>query len=457
MSEKTKEKGILKLPEKLGFMSFSAALNISYNLKGTYYLTFLTLILGIDIKTAGTMVLIGTIWDAINDPLIALICNNHTFKSGEKVRPYTLICCIPWAISLVLIFTDFNVSPETHFYLGLAIYFVFEGLYTFLGIPYNSLASLTSPYDADRKSINAFRSLGGCIGGGLGAVAILPIVKAFGGLSGGRTQWDKADAPAFTKAAIVLGCIAVCGALIHYFTSKERIKEETDNEVKLSFVDAYKRLFKCKSWVLNMAYILCYGVINNLVMSNITYYANFVLMDASKALPIQAIYLVFAIITALITPTIDTKLGRRNTMLLGVIVQIVGKIPFFINPDSMVAVCINAFSFAVGITVTFVMFNTNRNNITDILAEQNGFRMDSMVGAGDNLITKLAEAGSSKIMTSALAAAGFVSTLKIQPDSALTAIKLLLGWIPAVFAALMILVVLKLDCKKELEEVKNSK
>lgn len=58
MSEKT---GKLKFIEKFGFFTFSMSLNTSFNLKGMYYLTFLTLVLGIDVGTAGTTLMIGTI------------------------------------------------------------------------------------------------------------------------------------------------------------------------------------------------------------------------------------------------------------------------------------------------------------------------------------------------------------------------------------------------------------
>ena len=204
-----------------------------------------------------------------------------------------------------------------------------------------------------------------------------------------------------------------------------------------------------------MLYILCYGVINTLIMNNINYYAAFILGSSSKALPIQAVYLIFAIITAIVGPTIDTKLGRKKTMLLAAIVQIVGKIPFLINPYSMLTICINAFTFAIGITLTFIMFNTNRNNITDILEYKNGFRMDSMVGAGDNLITKLAEAGSNKIMTVALAASGFISTAVTQTESANKAIISLLGIIPGIFAIIMVIIIIFMDVNKELEQEKQ--
>jgi GPH family glycoside/pentoside/hexuronide:cation symporter len=48
-------------------------------------------------------------------------------------------------------------------------------------------------------------------------------------------------------------------------------------------------LFGCKSWVLNMLYIICYGVNNTIIMNSINYYAAYVLGESSAAMPILAV------------------------------------------------------------------------------------------------------------------------------------------------------------------------
>ncbi len=82
-----KQKSKVRLPEKLGFMSFSASTNIVFNFKSTYYKYFLTSVLLIDPVAASNMALIGTVWDIVNDPLLGVWANNVKFRSGEKVRP----------------------------------------------------------------------------------------------------------------------------------------------------------------------------------------------------------------------------------------------------------------------------------------------------------------------------------------------------------------------------------
>lgn len=410
----------------------------------------MTNVLKIPVLTAGTILTLGTIWDAINDPLIGIYSANHTFKNGEKVRPFALWYSIPWAISVVLLFCDFNTPKTITVILCLIIYFVFEALYTFLCMPYNSMGSLASNIDADRKSINAYRSLGSCVGSGIGAVAVTPLVKLFGGLQGDGAIIGKGDAKALFITACLMGVICVFGCLVHYFTTKERITQTSDDNSKISLVEAYKMLCKCKSWIYNMLYIICYGIISALVMGTINYYAAYVLGSSAMATPLLAVYLVFAIVISILTPSIDSKIGRKNTMIWAAIIQIIGKIPFIINPYSLVNIYINSATVGIGLTMTFVMFNTNRNNIADIVEWKAGRRIDSMVSAGDNLASKLAEAGAVQLMAFALSSAGFDEALLMnQTQATLNTICALLGWVPAAITIVMLIILLIMDIEKE--------
>ena len=449
-----KEKKGVGLLEKLGFMSFSASTNIVFNFKSTYYKFFLTSILLINPIAASNMALIGTIWDIVNDPLIGVWANNVKFKSGEKVRPWLLYIAVPYALGMVLLFTNFGVSEKWAIILGLTVFFFYEIANTFRGIPYNGMGALASADDGERKSINAFRSLGACLGSGIGAVAVPLIVKMFGGLKDHKVI-NSSDSGAIFRSACFMGVLIVIGCLIHYFTTKERVKQVSDNEEKIGIVETYRMLFKCESWVKNMFYVMFYGVSTCLLTSSITYYCAYVLNNSSLATPILAVYLVFSIIFSVITPKIDTLLGRKKTMALAAIIQIVGKIPFILVPNNVINAYINAAAAGMGLTMTFIMFNTNRNAISDIVEVQNGRRLDTMVSTGDNLASKIAEAMVDKLFLVALAVAGFSAQLadegKLQNLTTQNTINALLGWIPALVAVGMLLISLTIDTKKEYE------
>lgn len=443
------------LLEKLGFMSFSTSTNIVFNFKSTYYKFFLTSILLIDPIAASNMALISTIWDIANDPLIGVWANNVKFKSGEKVRPWLLYIAVPYALGMVLLFTDFGVSERWDIILGLTVFFFYEIANTFRGIPYNGMGALASANDDDRKSINAFRSLGACLGSGIGAVAVPMIVKAFGGLKDHKVI-NSSDSPAIFKSALFMGVLIVAGCLIHYFTTKERVRQVSDNEEKIGIIETYRMLFKCKSWVRNMFYVMCYGVSTCLLTSSITYYCAYVLNNSSLSTPIMAAYLVASIVFSIITPRIDSLLGRKKTMGLAALLQVIGKIPFILAPASIINAFINAVFTGMGLTMTFVLFNTNRNSISDIVEVQNGRRLDSMVATGDTLVSKIAEAAVDKLFLVALAAASFSAKLAdeglLQNAATQNTINALLGWIPALVGLLMFVVCIGIDTDKELKE-----
>lgn len=444
--------------EKLGFCTFSTASNVVFNFKDLFYLFFLTNVMGIKIAHAGIITAIGIVWDAVNDPLVGFWAVNHRFKNGEMCRPLALWCAVPWAITTVLMFTCFDVAYGLKLGIAVAIYFLFELFNTFAAIPYNSMGSLATNRDSDRRAINVARNLGGCIGSAIGALALYPLLGLFGGLDeAGNVLQDNAGRRAFFFAAIVMGAVCIIGSLAHYFTTRERIHEQKEAESKIRFLDAVKMLLHCRSWVMNALYVICYGMLNLLIMSTINYYATYVLGSAAAATPILAVFLVMSVIATLLAIPIDKKIGRKHTMILSAAVYLAGKIWFILDPYSMGAIYVNSVTVAFSMALAFVCFNTNRNNIADLVEYQSGRRIDSLVSTCDNLAAKLSKAGTNLLMTGALAAAGFNADLPAQPQTAVNTICALLGWVPMLVAAIMLVVVCFHPIEKEMTAMERGK
>lgn len=446
-----KETPKIGLWEKLGFCTFSTASNVVFNFKDLFYLFFLTNVMGIQIAHAGFITAIGIVWDAVNDPMVGYWAVNHRFKNGEMCRPFALWCAVPWAICTVLMFTCFDVAYGLKLGIAIAIYFLFELFNTFASIPYNSMGSLATNRDADRRAINVARNLGGCVGSAIGSLALYPLLGLFGGLdSKGNVLQDANGQHAFFCAAIVMGCVCILGSFAHYFTTRERVKQESQDNSKIPFWQAAKMLLRCKSWVVNMLYVICYGMLNLLIMSTINYYATYVLGSASAATPILAVFLVVSVIATIAAIPIDKKLGRRKTMVWGAGLYLLGKIWFVLDPYSLGAIYVNGITVAFSMALAFVSFNTNRNNIADLVEWKNGRRIDSLVSTCDNLASKLAKAGANLLMTGTLAAAGFNADLAVQPQSAIDTICALLGWVPMAVAGVMLVIAIFHPIEKEM-------
>jgi Na+/melibiose symporter-like transporter len=412
--------------------------------------------MGIQIAHAGMITAIGIVWDAINDPMVGYWAVNHKFKNGEKCRPFALWCAVPWAVTVVLMFTCFDVAYGMKLAIAIAIYFLFELFNTFAAIPYNSMGGLATNRDSDRRAINVARNLGGCVGSGIGGVALYPLLDLFGGLdANGNVMSNEAGQTAFVYAAAVMGAICIIGSFAHYFTTKERIQQEEEDDSKLGIVEVFKMLLSCKSWVMNALYIIVYGILNLLIMSNVNYYATYILGSASSATPIMAVFLATSVIGTVLCIPVDKKIGRRKTMILGAAIYMVGKIPFLLDPYSIVTIYINGITVAVAMAFAFVLFNTNRNNLSDLIEFRSGRRIDSLVSTCDNLAAKLSKAGVNLGMTAALGAAGFNADLPVQPESANETICALLGWVPMIFAAIMLVIAFFHPIEKEMAEMRK--
>ena len=443
----------IKLKEKLGFGSFSAASNIVYQFKSLYYLFFLTNVLMIPMSVAGTILSLGIVWDAINDPLVGSFALNHRFKNGERVRPFALYSAVPWAITTVLIFTNFHASQTVNIIIASIGYFFFELLYTATDIPYNCMAGVATNNDSDRCSINVHRNIGACIGTAIGAVGCFPLLKFFGALDENENLLPESGSRGFFLTACVMAAICIVGCIIHYTTTKERIAPNREDEEHVNIFKAFKVLYTYKPFLLNTLYEFFYGAILLSLLTSLTYYATYVIGSSGYSMYLEAAYMVASLVATTFVAKINDKIGRKKTMLLGGIFFVIGKIWFAFNPTSMGAVYTNCISTGIAVALTFVMFNTNRNSLSDLVEWREGRRYDGMIGTADNFATKMGDALNAKLLTGALAAAGYDATLQVQPESAVNAINAMMGWVPAIFGALIIVIVCFLDIDGELEKM----
>jgi GPH family glycoside/pentoside/hexuronide:cation symporter len=172
-----------------------------------------------------------------------------------------------------------------------------------------------------------------------------------------------------------------------------------------------------------------------------TYYATYVLGSSSMATTIQAVFLVANVIAVFIVGPVDRKLGRRKTMMTGALVFIAAMILYLIlRSDPLISVMVVAVGAGISITFTYILFNTNRNEICDLIQHQSGKRIDSMIASADGLIQKLASAVAVQFIAFVLHYAGFNEALPNQPATVPAAIENLISWAPGVLALCMTIV-----------------
>ena len=104
-----------------------------------FFIVFLTDAMGMPAALAGTIPMIGKIWDAITDPIMGNITERTRSKFGAK-RFYILVGSFASAITFVLIWMDINSpSMTTKYVFYMVMYCLFNTGFTVLSVPYNGL------------------------------------------------------------------------------------------------------------------------------------------------------------------------------------------------------------------------------------------------------------------------------------------------------------------------------
>ncbi len=106
---------------------------------------------------ASSALLVGKIWDAVNDPLFGWLSDRTTSRFGKR-RVFMIFGALPLAISIVLLWRVPGGLPDVATFAWIAGTFIFfDTMWTLTNVPYYALtAELTDDYD-ERASLTAFR------------------------------------------------------------------------------------------------------------------------------------------------------------------------------------------------------------------------------------------------------------------------------------------------------------
>ena len=144
---------------------------ITANLLVFYLLFFFTNVAGLPAGLAGSILTIGKISDAINDPIVGIMSDRTRSRWGRRL-PWMILGIIPFGLffSLQWVVPHFSDNDVVNDWWLFGYYVVigvlFNLAYTFVNLPYTALTpELTQDYN-ERTSLNTFRftfSLSGAI------------------------------------------------------------------------------------------------------------------------------------------------------------------------------------------------------------------------------------------------------------------------------------------------------
>ena len=209
-----RDSGRLSFTEKAGYGLGDAAANFVFMTMILFQLSFYTDTMGITAAAAGTMLLLGRLWDAFFDPMMGVLADRTHTRWG-KFRPWILWTALPWGVVMVLAYTKPGFSGTPLLVYAAVTNILLMTLYSANNTPYSALSGVMTGDGNERTRLSSYRFVAAMIAQLVVGGFTLPLVARLGGGDNARgwqltmTLW----------AAVCVVCF-----VITFFSTRERIR-----------------------------------------------------------------------------------------------------------------------------------------------------------------------------------------------------------------------------------------
>ncbi len=185
-----------------------------------YFTAFLTNVVGMELKHATFIVMIATVWDGINDPLMGIVTDRTRSKYGRH-RRYLLWSIPPLVVAYTMLWNSFGLDANEHptaciMYYAFA-YILYKTAYTMVDVPHTAMLPTLAPEYNKRTQYTSVSYIFNSVGMIPSYIILLIMLSVFG--SG--DQLSEASKTPFLLTGIVLSVVYACAIFATFKTVKE--------------------------------------------------------------------------------------------------------------------------------------------------------------------------------------------------------------------------------------------
>ncbi|HET7237477.1 MAG TPA: MFS transporter [Terrimicrobiaceae bacterium] len=408
-----------------------------------FQLVFLTDVAGMDPGLAGSILLLARIWDAVNDPLIGWL-SDHTKTPWGRRLPWIVVSALPFSAFFMMFWLVPEFvgpdAPWSSFAYYLIVAVLFSTFSTALGLPHASLtAELSRDYD-ERSRLTAYRmgfSLAGSVGGLVAALLVFQLLK---------------DAPKSMQYAVFgtsIGIIALVAVLfclagiwrIVMARDVQRLRRESADELAarpLPFREQVDLVLGNKPFLLVCGIYLCSWLSMQFTATILPYFTQSWLGLSNTTFHLLALTVqTTALCLIPLWGWISVKIGKKPVYFIGMSFWLVAQAGLmFLQPGATGLFFIMAFVAGFGISVCYLIPNAMLPDVVEYDELKTGRRREGVYYGTCIFVQKTALAIGTFIAGQLLAFSGYIPTgpndiAPSQPESALLAIRLAIGPLPA--------------------------
>ena len=376
---KASEKWLGYLLGPAGALLLNAVLATYFNVYYTDFLKLTSVWCGIFLTI---FPIISKVVDAITNLVMGYLID-HTHTVQGKARPWLLLSAPLITISGILLFAVPSASITVQAIWVILSYNLFYSFaYTIFNMSHNLMVPLSTRDTTQRGGLSVFNQISTIMMSGILVALIFPMV-IMPAIGVDKNKW--------IILMSILSIMALPLTLLEYYFTKERVTEETREEVNesVSFKTQLKAIFTDKYMIIIYLYFLIYTFGSSIKNMSLVYFCNYVLGTYNDGKTQTLLSVIGGIpmgIGIFAVWPIAKKIGKRNATLAGFVLYSIGSAICWMFSKNLTIMLIGQFIKNIGGLPCSYVFMALFADVLDHLEWKTGFRSDGTAMSIYNII-----------------------------------------------------------------------
>ena len=402
MTNEESNAGKLSWTTRIAYGCGDTACNVVWGAISTILTLFYTDYVGISPVTVGLVMLLSRVFDGVSDVIMGFIVEKTNSRWG-KSRPWILWASLPFAVSIVLLFTVPQTTDTLQFlYLFVTYNFCTTVCYTAINLPYGSLSTMMTRISMEQGMLCIVRMAMSPFGKIIAVSFTLPLVHMMGN-----------DQAAWVKTMSIWAVLALILLLICFWKCEEKVdvRAKIKNPVKVPVGKSLKALLSNKYFYIALSFWMMQNVISCASGTMLPYYCKYIFHDDSLfGILFMTETLIMIAVTLFVCPTLLRKFGKRNMSLAGAVIALAGHLIYCLNPLDFNWVVMSCIIRGIGLAPLNSVIFAFLGDVVEYGQWKTHIRQESLIFAGGSFGAKVGSGIATAIMTGLLQMVGYVSS-----------------------------------------------